>query len=743
MDGAWGAAINAMKDPVFLLDEDSRIISCNDAAEDFLGVGRNRFLGEHCYKHVHKCDQPVENCAFQKMLKTKKREVFVLEENGEFLEVAVDPATHSDSPSLRAIHIIRNVTLQKKNEETLTLFRNLLDHGNDSIYFVDPETGRFIDANDKACQELGYTHDELLNLTVLDLEDIFDDIDVWKSHMDDLRGTSGMIINGVHKRKDGSSFDVEVSTRYASIAGRDVVVAIARDISEKKRIYDKLGFLSAIVEQVKDTIIVMDENFKITYVNDAGIELYGYEKEELIGQTPDEIIAGQVTDGAAQEIARTLKKGLPYSAIGRHRKKNGREFFCESKTTPMYDENGNAYYVSICRDVSDLVSAEKAKRKMQEQEKDALVGKVAGKAAHDFNNILGIILGTTQLMLMDAKEPPLVKDLEVIRESAIMGREITRNLVFFAKDQEPKFSLLDLNQKVELILSTFAADLKHIELNASFMNETEEIMADSNMIQSAIINLLRNSMDAVSLAANPKISVRTGNENGCVFIEFEDNGCGIPPEYVRNVFEPAFTLKGSADRLSAYKSGIKGSGYGLANVKRTIDKHRGEITVKSDPEAKTVFRISIPVMKEKVSISEFRRFTEGDVLMNKRVLIVEDEPHLAKVLASILSSLNHTTDIAADGETALEYMHKFNYDIVSLDYMLPDMDGMEVYNAIRKKNRAIPIVFVSGNFEFIRSIYDLEKEDPRAAHLSKPFDNVEYAKMINQCISNAMKDSSS
>lgn len=737
MDGMWNAAIDALKDPVFLLDEESRIISCNSATEELLGIKREAFLGDHCYKHVHKCDHPIENCVFQKMLKTEKREDFVLNENGESLELSVDPATARNFPSLKAIHIIRNVTKQKKNEEALTLFRNLLDHGNDSIYIVDPETGKFIDVNERACLELGFSREEFLSLTVIDIDDTFDDIEVWKSHIGELRAVSGMLINVVHRRKDGSTFDVEVSTRYTSIGGRDVVIGIARNISDKKVIYDKLEFLSAVVKQVKDTIIVMNKDFNIMYVNDAAIELYGYSKDEMLGSNPSKLISGQA-DNAVTDMRKILVKGLAYTTVGKHVKKCGKEFFCESKTTPMFDADGKTYYVSVCRDVSDIVSAEKTKRRMLEHEKDALVGKVAGKAAHDFNNILGIILGTTQLMLMDNQAEPLIKDLNIIKESAIMGREITRNLVFFAKDQEPKLTLFDLNNKIKVILSTFSEDLKNIIVNKSFQNETENILADSIMIQNTIVNLLRNSLDAVGLTPKPRITIRTGRDAENIFMEIEDNGCGIPPEYVKSVFDPAFTLKGSADKIGAYENRIKGSGYGLANVKRTMIKHMGNITANSTPEKKTVFRIELPIMKDHVDLSEFHRSSEIEILSNKRILIVEDEPHLAKILSSILSSLNHTVDIAPDGATAIKLFNQFKYDAISLDFMLPDVDGMDVYRAIRNRNATIPIVFVSGNFEFIQSVKDLKNEDPRSAHLSKPFDNIEYAKIINKSIATSL-----
>lgn len=742
MDGMWTAAIDALKDPVFLLDVDSRIINCNSAAEDFLGTSRSNFLGEHCYKQVHKCDQPVENCAFQKMLKTKKREVFVLNENGEFLEVAVDPTTSNNFPSLKAIHVIRNVSEQKKNEESLTLFRNMVDHGNDAIYVVDPKNGNIVDVNERACLELGFSREELLKRTVIDLDDTFDDIEVWKSHLGDLRAVSGMLINGIHRRKDGTTFDAEVSTRYTSINGRDVVIGIARNITDKKVMYDKMEFLSAVVKQVKDSIIVMNKDFDITYVNDAALELYGYSKDEILGSTPIKLIARKENSSAVTDMQKVLEKGLAYTTVGKHVKKNEKEFFCESKTTPMFDADGKTYYVSVCRDITDLVSAEKTKRRMQEHEKDALVGKVAGKAAHDFNNILGIILGTTQLMLMDNQAEPLIKDLNVIKESAIMGREVTRNLVFFAKAQEPKLSLFDLNNKIKVVLSTFAGELKTINVDVVFQNETEEILADSIMMQNTIVNLLRNSLDAVSLTPIPCIKIRTGRNKENIFLEVEDNGCGIPPEYVNNVFDPAFTLKGSADRLGTYKNTIKGSGYGLANVKRTVDKHMGEITVNSTPDKNTVFRMELPVLKEKVDLSEFRRSSEIEILSNKRILIVEDEPHLAKVLSSVLSSMNHTVDIAPDGASAIKLFNQFKYDAISLDFMLPDVDGMDVYREIRNRNATIPIVFVSGNFEFIKSVKDLENEDSHSAHLSKPFDNLEYAKIINKYIAESLSKSS-
>ncbi len=393
----------------------------------------------------------------------------------------------------------------------------------------------------------------------------------------------------------------------------------------------------------------------------------------------------------------------------------------------------------VVHDITQLKNAEKEKIKAQkiagEQEKLALVGKIAGKMAHDFNNILGIIMGNTELSILDCKEPTVKASLELILGQTIRGKNLTKNLVAFAKDQEPKQEFFKLNEKIDLVLSLLKKDLKGIELIREYKPGVSELLADPGMIEHAMVNFVQNSIHAVSCVETPKIIIRTYSLNDNICFEIEDNGCGIPDKYIEKIYEPAFSLKGQRDVSQSYKPGIKGTGYGMSNIKKYVEQHKGTITVTSKIGMGSKFIITIPVNKKELTFEEKSQFKTQKLITGKKILLVEDETDISDVQYRILTQepCNHSVDVAGDASAAIELFSKNSYDFISLDYILPGkMTGMDVYQYIRQKDTAIPILFISGNFTFLESIKELKQQDEYIDHLSKPCQNKNYVSSINQ-----------
>ena len=178
-------------------------------------------------------------------------------------------------------------------------------------------------------------------------------------------------------------------------------------------------------------------------------------------------------------------------------------------------------------------------------------------------------------------------------------------------------------------------------------------MADAGLIENIIINLVDNAVHAVSKKDNPRISITTGNKESSIELVIEDNGCGIPPEHMPHIFEPSFTLKGSADETNSYASGIKGSGYGLTNTRKFIEKHGGAISVESVFGEMTRVVVSLPVISAELRDCDLRRIENSNPVKEKRILVVEDEFHFGRILNSVLRRFDHKVDLAVDGKTAL------------------------------------------------------------------------------------------
>jgi CheY-like chemotaxis protein len=255
------------------------------------------------------------------------------------------------------------------------------------------------------------------------------------------------------------------------------------------------------------------------------------------------------------------------------------------------------------------------------------------------------------------------------------------------------------------------------------------------MMEHAMVNLIQNSIHATSLTPLPEIIIRTHYRDEMIFIEIEDNGCGIPPESLGDIFEPSFTLKGTRDTAGVYKPGIRGTGYGMSNVKKYIDQHKGHIEIHSELKQGTKVTISLPITRKALTEEEIKEVKEETLCSGKYILLVEDEQAISDVQYRILTQdpLNHRVDIAGNGRIAMDLLDRNTYDIISLDYLLPgQLTGMDVYHHIRKTNKTVPVLFISGNIEFLESVKTLKQQDPYTDHLSKPCKHMDYINGIHK-----------
>ncbi len=370
-----------------------------------------------------------------------------------------------------------------------------------------------------------------------------------------------------------------------------------------------------------------------------------------------------------------------------------------------------------------------------------MVGEIAGGIAHDFNNILSIIMGNIELSLYDCNDSEIRKTLELILEQTMRGKNLTRNLVAFAKDHEPKQEFFKISEKIDLVVNLMRKDLEGIKLIREENLYIPDLLADPGMIEHALINLIQNAIHAVSMCENPKITIRTSSSDSNIYFEIEDNGCGIPTKYLGDIYDLSFTLKGTKDVTDSYQNNINGTGYGMANVRKYIEQHNGSISVESKSGSGTKFIISLPVIRKELTNEEKVEIRDGIFCFAKRILLVEDETAISNIQRRVLmqAPCNHKIDIAYDGQSAIDLFEKNSYDLISLDYiLLGKISGMDVYNHIRKTDKTIPILLISGNIEFIESIRELQQNDFRVEHLSKPCQNKDYVNGIDSLLKRSL-----
>jgi len=384
-----------------------------------------------------------------------------------------------------------------------------------------------------------------------------------------------------------------------------------------------------------------------------------------------------------------------------------------------------------------LEKEKKLKKEYAESERLRAVGALAGGIAHDFNNILSLIMGNTELTLLDCTDSTTKKYQELILEQALRGKNLTRNLMAFARTRELKQKFFGINDKLDYVVDLMKKDLDGIKLVRDYKSGIPELFADPEMIEHTLVNIIRNSIHAMGLTANPCMIIRTYSRDNTICFEIEDNGCGISPEHQDKIYTPSFSLKGSRDVTGSYQGGIKGTGYGMANVKKYIAQHQGTISFESKINLFTRFRVCLPVLEKNLTVEEKKEIVSTTIQPEKRILLVEDEKELSDMQSRILTvePFCHDVDVAANGKEALELFNKNTYDLISLDYVLPgDINGMDIYQVVRKTDTAVPIVFISGNIEFLESAIKLIQNDSRTDLLSKPCPHRDYVNAINNLL---------
>jgi PAS domain S-box-containing protein len=521
-----------------------------------------------------------------------------------------------------------------------------------------------------------------------------------------------------------------------------MALAIERKQAEDALMESELRYRHLFSHAPAGICVVDLEKNRFIRVNEVLCKFSGYTRTEIMEMNPLDFLTQKSRERFKGRIARLTAgeketRNIEYELITRQ----GKQLSVAVTLDFAHDDKKLNHTLVVIHDISWRKRIEKEKIQAQkllgEQQKLALIGQVAGKMAHDFNNILGVIMGNVELMLMDHDDPEMQKILKRILDHTEKGQYLTRNLIAFARNQEPRQKYFSFNEKIDLALALMKKDLNGINVLRSYAADLPEVLADPGMIEHTLINLLQNSIHALSKTRTPEIHLNTFIHEDNICLEIKDNGCGIPHAHLKDIFTPSFTLKGGKDLIGAYAPGIKGTGYGMSNIRKYVHQHKGTIDVTSSPGQGTCVRICFPVIEKQLTETEKQSLSAVMIRSGMRILVVEDEPDISRMQHRVLSQApcRHLVDVAVDGLSALDLFARHAYDLVSLDYMLPGtLNGMDVYRRIRRNNTEVPILFVSGNIEFIEEIKSLTEKDGQVGHLSKPCRGAEYVEAIHSLL---------
>ncbi|MFA7403943.1 MAG: ATP-binding protein [Pelobacteraceae bacterium] len=505
---------------------------------------------------------------------------------------------------------------------------------------------------------------------------------------------------------------------------------------------------SLILDSVGEGICGLDRDGNATFVNPAAAKMLGFTPEELKGSPLHNMLHHRSSDGCGLlpeqcPITLTLREGSYHNiADGIFRKKDGSDLPVEYVSTPLRENDAIVGAVIVFQDITERRQLEKEKEALQAQlvqsQKMEAIGQLAGGVAHDFNNILTVIMGFGDILKMKLKsDDPLHANVVHILEAANRAAHLTRSLLAFSRKQamNPKpENLNEIVRGVEKFLRRVIGE--DIQLETNFKEEGLLIHADRGQMEQVLMNLATNARDAIGSGGRLIIQTESveldshfikshgyGRIGTFVLISVTDTGAGMDKETCTKIFEPFFTTKETG----------RGTGLGLAIVYGIVKQHNGYINVYSEPGHGTTFRIFLPLLTSG-EVAEPKApppYPEGGT---ETILLAEDEPTIRGLLASTLRDFGYTVIEAEDGSDALAKFTEHCRDIQLLvfDVIMPKKSGVETYEEIRKLCPEIKILFLTGyTADFIRS---KGLVDENQALLMKPIFPVDLVRKIEEML---------
>jgi PAS domain S-box-containing protein len=633
----------------------------------------------------------------------------------DFIEVAAMPDTNLKNqhcPDNVALNL--QIALLKKEllEKTMTSdalqdsekrYRRLFESAKDGILILDADTGKVVDVNSFLLHLLGYAYDEVNGQYIWELG-VFKDIAASKEAFRTLQNNEYIRYDDLPlETHDGRAIAVEFVSNVYLVDHSKVIQCNIRDITERKRADAERRRLMAAIEQSGEVIVMTDEQGIIRYVNPAFERTTGYKREEAEGLTPRILKSGEQDEAFYRHLWETISGGNIWMGRMVNRRKNGTFYTEETTISPVRNTSSRIVnYVSVKRDITDDL---RLAAQFQQAQKMEAVGLLAGGVAHDYNNMLSVILGYAELALLKVDETqPLYADLTEIIGAAKRSAEITRQLLTFARKQTIIPQVLDLNRTVESMLKMLRRLIgEDIDLAWLPGKEPYLIKMDPVQVDQILANLCVNARDAI--ADIGKITIETGNaifdETYCadhygfekgdyVLLAISDDGCGMDKETLDQIFEPFFTSK-RVGRGS-------GTGLGLSMVHGIVRQNSGFINVYSEPDKGTTFKIYLPRQSDQAALIPREKKKEIPVGHGETLLVVEDEPSLLALDKMMLDKLGYRvlTAVSPGEAVRLAEEHASEIHLVITDVVMPEMNGRELAERLQTHYPGMKILFMSG-----------------------------------------------
>ena len=647
----------------------------------------------------------------------------------------------------------QSVQANTHREQSERLFESLFEHAPEAYYLVDLQ-GRFVSGNRAAEKMIGYSREELIGKYIATCGLVSGGY-ACKAIAALAKNVLGNEVENVElmlNHKNGSQVPVEIRAFPIEYSGRMLILGMACDISERKRMEEQLqARLEERTAELREANTryrqVVDLVPAVTYICEVGVfgkwQYVSPQIEPMFGFTPAEWMAEpsfwfEHVHPDDQNRVQTQEESCHHGSAYRL------EYRLRTKKLDYRWVRDEAHVFAGPGDVLlmhglllDIHEAKLLEEQLRQAQKLEAIGHLAGGIAHDFNNLLNIIMGYSELLLSPKSSPSMTqKGLTRIFEATQRGASLTQQLLAFSRKQVLKPQVIDLNHSLSEVQKMLSCVMgEDIELVTNFHCSAALIEADPNQIERMLINLAINAREAMPGGGRLVMEVGTAGPEDVLLLPaasrdstrhvrltITDTGTGMDAETINHVFEPFFTTKQRGH----------GTGLGLAQVYGIVQQSNGSISVSSTPGEGSEFRVYFPMVESR---PQAKPPASLPVLSGTQtILLVEDENELREITTSFLEGFGYRVLEAETPASALDISGSFGsqIDLLITDVIMPKMNGRQLADALVANRPYLRVIFMSGYTDDKIAGAGLQHANMR--FLPKPFTQEELGHMVRQTL---------
>lgn len=656
----------------------------------------------------------------------------------------------SDGKPLRMTGIHMDISDRKHAEariaESEARFRATFEQAAVGIGHVGPD-GHWLKVNQRLCDMLGYTREELLSKSFQEI-----------THPDDLEADAHLVEQMLRKEVENSAiekryFHKDGSTIYTNLTASlvwkeddtpDYFIMVIEDVSARKEVENSLFDSERSLRRAQATAHIgswrYDMDAKMTW-SDETYRVFDVSLSDFVPTMESFLKLVHPDDRPSVQgwIENVMHKGKGGELVFRAIRPDGVIEYISGQLELINNEAGEPDYLTgTFQDISDRLLLEEQFHQAQKME---ALGTLVGGIAHDFNNILAGMIGNVYLVKARVKElPDAVEKLEVVEKLSFRAAELIRQLLTFARKDRVVMKTLPLVPFVKETMKFLRSTMpENIAMNLEVKDDPGMVVGDITQLHQVMMNIINNARDAVEDVKHPEIHItldvthpdsdskplfKDAEQRSYAHLTIKDNGSGIAKHVLEHVFEPFFTTKEVG----------KGTGLGLAMVFGAIQSHHGFIEANSKAGKGTTIHIYLPVEEGEADMTHVIESEETLTGHGETILLVDDDKGILETGREVLEAIGYHVLVAADGEEAVKMFtaHQSDIALIIMDLVMPKMSGTSAAEKIREMDPDMKIIFCTG--------YDKDNALPKGKALedvvviSKPYNIEELSQAIHQAL---------